>query len=120
MRATRLVWTIVGLTVATAIGTAAFAWRPRAAPPAPAAAGSLPPVRVERTLVLAEEEVVERPVRTLRAQARPGPGTGAPPVMSRATRIPPVTSRARRILFGSGRHRPEPFPRVSEADSGPR
>ena len=118
MRATRRTWAIVGMTMAMAmaIGTAALAWRARAAPPGPAArsvqeaASPVPSVRVERTLVLAAEEAVERPVRTGRARTRPQRGTVAPPPMS----------RARRILFGSGRHRPEPFPRVSEEDSPPR
>ena len=116
MRVKRRIWAIVGVTMAMAIGTAALAWRARAAPPGPAArslqeaASSVPSVRVERTLVVAAEEVVERPVRTGRARALPQRGTVAPPPMS----------RARRVLFGSGRHRPEPFPRVSEADSTPR
>ena len=116
MRAKRRTWAIVGVTIAMAIGTAALAWRARAAPPAQppgpvqGAASPVPSVRVERTLVVAAEEVVERPVRTGRARARPQRGTAAPPPMS----------RARRVLFGSGRHRPEPFPRVSEEDSAPR
>ena len=116
MRVKRRIWAIVGVAMAMAIVTAALAWRARAAPPGPAArslqeaASSGPSVRVERTLVLASEEVVERPDRAGRARARPPRGTAAPPLMS----------RARRVLFGSGRHRPEPFPRVSEEDSSPR
>ena len=116
MRAKRRMWAIVGVTIAMAIGTAALAWRARAALPTPAArslqgaASPVPSVRVERTLVVAAEEVIERPVHAGRARARP----------QRVTAAPPQMSRARRVLFGSGRHRPEPFPRVSEEDSTPR
>ena len=111
MRAKRRMWAIVGVTMAMAIGDGGVgvAGASRTAGPSrpvPARAASpVPSVRVERTLVVAAEEVVERPVRAGRARARPQRGTAAPPLMS----------RARRVLFGSGRHRPEPFPRVSEA-----
>ena len=99
---------ILGVTFAVALVAAASPWRVRGA--APAAARSAQPaprpsdrIHVERTLVRATEEVVERTVRTERAHVQP----------SREAVPPPLISRARRAIFGSGRHRPEPFPRAS-------
>ena len=98
---------ILGVAGAVAIGTA-LSWRPRPARPADApqqAASSVLPVTVERTLVSAAVEVVERPARGNRARVKP-----------RREAPPAAISRARRVLFGSGRYRPEPFPRVARQD----
>jgi hypothetical protein len=92
---------LLGFTVAMAIGTA-MAWHVRGETPAASTqpAQSAPhTVRVERTLVRVAEPVVERPVVERRVVERR------------------VVSRARRVLFGSGRYRPEPFPRGTLLES---
>ena len=106
---------ILGMSSTIAIGVAMWAWGARAATPTAAAqpvrhAASpvhpvrVAPVRVERTLVLTTEEVIERPVRGDRARVR-------------ARSDAPLMARAKRMLFGSGRFRPEPFPRTERQES---
>jgi hypothetical protein len=114
---------IVGVTGAVAVGTGMLTRGTAGTPPdastrsAQPAAPSPQPVarsgdsiRVDRTLVRTTEEVIERPRQRDRVQSRP-PSTAASPSQ---------ISRVRRVLFGSGRHRPAPFPRVSQEDSSPR
>jgi hypothetical protein len=110
------IYLILGVTFAMAIAAAILPWRAPGATPgggAPSAQQAPRPIdriHVERTLVRATEEVVERPVRTDRAPVRPRREAAAPPLMS----------RAKRVLFGSGRHRPEPFPRASLQEASAR
>jgi hypothetical protein len=114
---------IVGVTAAVAVGTgmltrgtagtAPDTSTRSAPPPAPSpqpVARSGDSIRVDRKLVRTTEEVIERPRPRDRVQSRPT-STAAPP---------PQVSRVRRVLFGSGRYRPAPFPRVSQEDSSPR
>ena len=101
---------ILGVTFAMALVAAASPWRALDAAPAAARSAQAAPrpsdrIHVERTLVRATEEVVERTVRTERAHVQPRREAVPPPL--------PLISRARRVIFGSGRHRPEPFPRAS-------
>jgi hypothetical protein len=116
MRSRQRIYLVLGVTLAAAAGTAMLPWRTpgntsAAAAPAPPTAPRVidDRIHVERTLVqatdlLVERRVpVERPVRSDRALVRPRREAAAPPAMS----------RVRRVLFGSGRHRPEPFPRAS-------
>ncbi len=124
MRSRLRLYLVLGVTFAMAIGTAVLTGRVRSDTPAGAgaaqpeqpAAGPGDPIhpvdriQIERTLVRATEEVVERPVRRDRAQVRPRREAVAPPHMS----------RTRRVLFGSGRYRPEPFPHVSPDDPAAR
>jgi hypothetical protein len=94
----------VGVAGAAAIG-AAVSWSPAVAQTAATpqqSAGAT--VRVERTLV-------ERPARVRRARAKAQRETASQPV---------ATSRARRVLFGSGRYRPEPFPRLAQQNPSAR
>lgn len=110
MRTRRRIYVILAVTSAMAFVAAVSPWRVRDAAPAAAAQSAQPAPRpsdrihVERTLVRATEEVVEPPVRTERAHVQPRREAEAVP--------PPLISRARRVIFGSGRHRPEPFPRA--------
>ena len=110
MRSRQRIYLLLGVTLAAAAGTAMLPWRAPGETSA-AAAPSPPPaprvvddrIHIERTLVQATDLVVERRVRSDRALVRPRREVAAPPAMS----------RLRRVLFGSGRHRPEPFPRAS-------
>jgi hypothetical protein len=113
MRTRRRIYLILAVTSAMAFVAIASPWRVRDEAPAAAAPAQPAPrpsdrIHVERTLVRATEEVVEPPVRTERAHVQPRreaePEAEAGP--------PPLISRARRVIFGSGRHRPEPFPRA--------
>jgi hypothetical protein len=130
---------LLGFTVAMAIGTA-MAWHVRGGTPSASTqpAQSAPhTVRVERTLVLVAEPVVERPVvegpvverRVIERPVVERPVVEGPvverPVRSeradiRARSGTAPVSRARRVLFGSGRYRPEPFPRGALLESPPR
>jgi hypothetical protein len=105
------------MTATIAIGVAIWAWGARAgisteaaaasaeaAQPVPQPAKPVASVHVERTLVRVTDEVVERPARAQRARVRPRSEV-------------PLIARARRVLFGSGRYRPEPFPRAERQDS---
>jgi hypothetical protein len=110
MRTRQRIYVIFAVTSAMAFVAAVSPWQVRDASPA-AAAQPAPPaprpgdrIHVERTLVQAMEEVVEPPVRRERPRVQPRRDAEAVP--------PPLTSRARRVIFGSGRHRPEPFPRA--------
>ncbi len=125
MRSRPRIYLILGVTFATAIGTAVLTGRGRSDTPAGAAPPEQPAPRpgdrvhpiesihsidrihIERTLVRATEQVVERPVRTARAPVRLSPEPVAPPLIS----------RTRRVLFGSGRYRPQPFPHVTLEDA---
>jgi hypothetical protein len=101
----------VGVAGAAAIG-AAVSWSPAVAQTAATpqqSAGAT--VRVERTLVVPTVEIVERPARVRRARAKAQRETASQPV---------ATSRARRVLFGSGRYRPEPFPRLAQQNPSAR
>ena len=104
---------ILGMSSTIGIAVAMWAWGARAATPTAAAqpvrhaarpVHPVQPVRVERTLVLTTEEVIERPVRANRARVR-------------ARSEAPLMARAKRVLFGSGRFRPEPFPRTERQES---
>jgi hypothetical protein len=116
MTTIRRVGLVLGMTSTIAIGMAMWAWGERAATQAKAAAASaaapqpvqrpanpVTPVHVERTLVRVTHEVVERPVRAERARVQPRSEIR-------------LVARARRMLFGSGRYRPEPFPRAERQD----
>jgi hypothetical protein len=101
----------VGVAGAAAIG-ALVSWSPAVAQTAETpqqSAGAA--VRVERTFVVPTVEVGERPARVLRGRVKPRPETAGRPV---------ATSRARRVLFGSGRYRPEPFPRLAQENPSAR
>jgi hypothetical protein len=107
---------LLGFTVAMAIGTA-MAWHVRGETPAASTqpAQSAPhTVRVERTLVRVAEPVVERPVVERRVVERRVRSERAD-ISARSGTAP--VSRARRVLFGSGRYRPEPFPRGTLLES---
>jgi hypothetical protein len=109
MRTRRRIYLILAVTSAMAFVAAGSPWRVQdaaraAAAPAQAAPRPSDRIHVERTLVRATEEVVEPRVRTERAHVQPRREAKAGP--------PPLISRARRVIFGSGRHRPEPFPRA--------
>jgi hypothetical protein len=124
MTTKRRISLVIGMTSTIAIGVTVWALGPRgsmtteaagtsteaaatsaeAAQPVRQPASPIHPVQVERTLVLVTEEVVERPVRAARPRVRSRSET-------------PLIARAKRVLFGSGRYRPEPFPRAERQES---